>query len=62
MSRLVLDEQRTATVSELLRVFQQEGVIKEYAIRVARDGLVQLVYRKHQGTALVKWPWVDGGG
>ena len=51
------DGVRRFPVHELLRLFQHDGVVKECAIRATEAGLIQLVYHKHEGSRLMKWPW-----
>ena len=60
LSTLVQENGHKCPVSELLRVFQHEDAVKECAIRATLKGLIQLVYHKHEGSRLVRWPWASG--
>ena len=60
LNTLVQENGHKCPVSELLRVFQHEDAVKECAIRATLKGLIQLVYHKHEGSRLVRWPWASG--
>lgn len=48
----------TQTVRDFLVELQHEDLIREYAVKMTRDHLVQLIYQEDRGCRLVKWPLV----
>ena len=56
MALRVRTEGGTQSVRDLLVALQHHDLICEYAFKMTRDHLVQLIYQKQRGCRLVKWP------
>ena len=61
LSRNIVTEQGSLRVEQWLRrLMYPPDVFQECAVRATEKGLVQLVYRKYQGSQLHHWPWGSG--
>ncbi len=55
--RFVKTKQGLLTVKRLLYRSHYQAVIKESGYRATETAIIQVVYRKHEGTLLLEWPF-----